>query len=66
MVMTDPNRQIGPWRSCGSGACVEVTKVDESYLVRDSKDPDGPTLAFTSVEWEAFVHGVQAGAFQFD
>ncbi len=64
--MTDPSRQLGPWRSCGSGACVEVAKVDESYLVRDSKDPDGPTLAFTSVEWEAFVHGVQAGTFQFD
>jgi hypothetical protein len=64
--MTEPSPQKGSWRSCGSGACVEVAKIDESYLVRDSKDPDGPTLTFTSIEWEAFVRGVQAGAFQFD
>ena len=33
------------------------------YLMRDSKDPDGPVLAFTAAEWEAFVAGVKDGEF---
>ncbi|MGH2599998.1 MAG: DUF397 domain-containing protein, partial [Dehalococcoidia bacterium] len=31
--------------------------------VRDSKNPDGPALAFTHAEWAAFVGGVQDGEF---
>jgi hypothetical protein len=54
------------WRSCGNGACVEVIKIDESFMVRESKNPDGPALAFTRAEWEAFTDGVKAGSFQFD
>jgi Domain of unknown function (DUF397) len=33
------------------------------YLVRDSKDPAGPSLAFTTAEWEAFTAGVKDGEF---
>lgn len=36
---------------------------DLLYLVRDSKDPDGPTLAFTAAEWAAFIAGVKDGEF---
>jgi len=57
------------WRKspfCGTNSCVEVAKVGESYALRDSKNPEGPVLAFTSHEWEAFVAGVSAGAFNFD
>lgn len=53
-------------RSCGNGACVEVTKVNDTYMMRDSKDPSGPILRFTSDEWQAFVGGVNAGDFRFD
>ncbi len=53
-------------RRCGSGACIEVAKVDTSYVIRDSKDPEGPILAFTQSEWDAFVAGVMAGDFKFD
>lgn len=56
------------WRRstrCGTGACVEVAKVGDSYLVRDSKNPEGPALNFTSAEWEAFAAGMAAGEFQF-
>jgi hypothetical protein len=56
------------WRKssrCGSSACVEVAKVDNSYLVRDSKNPDKAPLAFTQDEWDAFVEGVQLGEFRF-
>lgn len=35
-------------------------------MMRDSKDPSGPILRFTSDEWQAFVGGVNAGDFRFD
>lgn len=41
--------------------CVEVAAVGGRALVRDSKDPDGPVLAFSSAEWGAFVDEVRAG-----
>lgn len=52
-------------RQCGSGACVEVAESGGSYLVRDSKNPTGPVLAFTRAEWDAFQAGVRAGDFDF-
>ncbi|MCU7724171.1 DUF397 domain-containing protein [Actinoplanes sp. KI2] len=51
-------------RACGNAACVEVAKVDEDVLVRDSKDPD-VVLRFTDQEWVSFVEGVKAGKFRF-
>jgi hypothetical protein len=56
------------WRKgkrCGSNACVEVAKVDEGVLVRDSKNPDGAVLSFTAQEWAVFVEGIEAGEFRF-
>ncbi|WP_433299970.1 DUF397 domain-containing protein [Actinoplanes sp. CA-030573] len=50
---------------CGSTACVEVAKVDNTYLVRDSKNPDTAPLSFTREEWTAFVEGVNQGEFSF-
>jgi hypothetical protein len=47
----------------GGGNCVEVGTVGRVVAVRDSKDPDGPKLAFTLAEWEAFLRRVQAGEF---
>lgn len=44
--------------------CVEVADLaDGGRLVRDSKNPTGPRLAFTAGEWDAFVKGVRAGEF---
>jgi hypothetical protein len=43
--------------------CVEVAVVDGQVLVRDSKDPDGPALAFTPSEWRAFISGVKDSEF---
>jgi hypothetical protein len=46
------------------GACVEVrTPGAQAVAVRDSKDPQGPSLSFTSESWAAFIAGVEAGAF---
>ena len=56
------------WRKssrCGTAACVEVAKVADEYLIRDSKDPKVEPLRFTEGEWEAFVEGVASGEFRF-
>ncbi|GAB3151381.1 DUF397 domain-containing protein [Micromonospora sonneratiae] len=38
------------------GACVEVAdNLPGTILVRDTKDRDGGTLAFTPEAWQAFV-----------
>jgi hypothetical protein len=51
-------------RRCGSNACVEVANVAGTYLIRDSKDPEGAVLRFSVQEWAAFVDGVKAGDFR--
>jgi Domain of unknown function (DUF397) len=64
-----------PSLSAHNSNCVEVTATRDPaaaphkpgeevlVLVRDSKDPAGPVLAFTTAEWEAFVSGVKDGEF---
>lgn len=47
-------------RSVGGGDCVEIAEVPGAVLVRDSKDPDGPRLAFDSAVWRDFVTAVKA------
>lgn len=60
--MTDP-----AWRKStfsDNHDCVEVADLPEGgRLVRDSKDPASPVLAFTPSEWAAFLSGVRAGEF---
>jgi hypothetical protein len=41
--------------SAGHGDCVEVAPMPERVLVRDSKDPDGPALAFPTSAWRTFL-----------
>ena len=48
------------WRksSCSNangGACVEVARnLPDAVAVRDSKDPDGPRLAFRPEQWQVW------------
>ena len=44
------------------GACVEVGTAGLAVAVRDSKDPDGPRLAFAANTWKAFTGQLKAGA----
>jgi hypothetical protein len=46
-------------------AAVSAHKADAGRLIlmRDSKNPDGPVLAFTEDEWRAFIAGVKDGEF---
>jgi len=48
---------------CGTGECVEVASHDGVIVMRDSKQPVGPVLRYSSAEWQAFISGVKAGEF---
>lgn len=51
------------WHSaCESGECVEVCFDGESVLVRESRNPAGPTLTFTHAEWRAFCDAIRNGS----
>jgi uncharacterized protein DUF397 len=51
-------------RSGSGNECVEVaTLAGGNQAIRDSKDPAGPALRFTPVEWTAFTVGVRDGEF---
>ncbi|WP_424531195.1 DUF397 domain-containing protein [Sphaerisporangium viridialbum] len=41
--------------SGGGNDCVEIAVIGESIAARDSKNPDGPTIQFSSSEWRTFL-----------
>ncbi|WP_380282033.1 DUF397 domain-containing protein [Kitasatospora purpeofusca] len=43
--------------------CVECGELNDATMVRDSKDPHGPALAFSGDAWLAFMAGIRAGDF---
>lgn len=48
----------------GNGDCVECAlNLPGIVAVRDSKDPDGAALVFSSGSWVAFALAVRAGEF---
>ena len=56
--------EVGVWRKAShsganGGECVEVAAAPNALVaVRDSKNPDGPRLAFTPPAWHAFIQRV--------
>ena len=60
MTAAASSRAVCAWRtsshSGANGDCVEVARpVPGLIAVRDSKDPDGPRLAFTAGQWRTFA-----------
>ncbi|MEU6391738.1 DUF397 domain-containing protein [Streptomyces sp. NPDC046939] len=56
------------WRkssySGDNGACIEIAEpASDVVYVRDSKDTDGPKLAFTGSAWLGFIADVRADRF---
>ena len=50
--------------SGSQGECVEVAHNLPGLVgLRDSKDPQGPALAFSADAWSAFLSGVKGGEF---
>ncbi len=64
MDVTRAQWRKSSYSSANGGNCVEVTQNRlRSVAVRDSKDPQGPALALTPDQWQAFTDQVKAGAF---
>ncbi|MFE6056770.1 DUF397 domain-containing protein [Kitasatospora sp. NPDC056446] len=50
--------------SSNGGQCIEVSaSIPGLVPVRDSKNPEGPTLAFPVDTWSSFVTAVRSGEF---
>lgn len=61
----DSARWFTSSRSGTAGLCVEVAFMDARRVaVRDSKNPAGPVLLFTDVEWTTFVATARADRFE--
>jgi hypothetical protein len=64
MDLTGARWRKSSYSGTTGGNCVEVSQnLPGAVAVRDSKDPDGPKLAFGPDEWLAFTAGVKAGDF---
>lgn len=63
-----PARELGeqgwekPWSGPNGGQCVEMKRLaDGRVAVRQSTDPTGPALIYTTDEITAFITGAKAG-----
>ena len=64
--MTDENPWITASKSQDGANCVQMRQREDGrpgVELRDSKNPDGPTLLFTPGEVDAFFDGVRRGEF---
>jgi len=60
--------QTPVWRRssfCASSECVEVARLDDKIVMRDSKDPDGHMLSYTAEEFRFLVRSAKAGDYDF-
>jgi Domain of unknown function (DUF397) len=57
-----------PWRKssyCDTGGqCVEIAQAGTRRLVRDSRNPAGAFLAFSTQAWAAFISDIKHGAYR--
>jgi len=49
--------------SCADNLCVEVMRVGDVVMLRDSKNLEQLPLRFTEAEWRDFLRRVRAGEF---
>ncbi|WP_037778609.1 DUF397 domain-containing protein [Kitasatospora purpeofusca] len=60
---------IATWRKSSysgseGGNCIEVDDECTGVVpIRDSKNPEGPTLRFTATAWVSFLSAIHAGEF---
>lgn len=47
------------WTGSQGNDCVEVAPVRQVVAVRDSKDPDGPVLAFGRQDWGMLLDAIK-------
>jgi Domain of unknown function (DUF397) len=54
------------WRvaqRCNSGDCIRIAPSGDMVLIGDSKDPDGPVLAYSRSDMRGFLDGIRRGDF---
>ena len=61
MDVTDGSWRKSTYSGSNGGACVEVGIAGSAVAVRDSKDSEGPRLAFAANVWQVFTEDVKAG-----
>jgi hypothetical protein len=61
--MNDTRRWHKSSHSGTSANCVEACTDEAAVAVRDSKNVDGPELAFSPQAWTAFVQAIVRGEF---
>jgi hypothetical protein len=54
------------WRRarCDSAACLEIAHHGGRTLLRDSTDPDGAWLVFSTEAWREFIDGIRSVGFE--
>jgi hypothetical protein len=60
MEVTNMTWKKSSYSGNGGGECTEVAAVPGTVLVRDSKNPEGAKLAFTTASWRLFAAKVKA------
>ncbi|MEU5623548.1 DUF397 domain-containing protein [Streptomyces tendae] len=58
---TEPTWYKSSYSGGSGGNCLEVATGTAAVPVRDSKNPEGPTLRFQAHAWSVFVDGVRRG-----
>jgi hypothetical protein len=48
-------------RSTAGNDCVEIARTTAGYLIRDSKNPNGPRLPLDAPTWAALIDYVKDG-----
>jgi len=49
-------------RSMNAGDCVEIAPADGKIFVRDSMNPDGPVLEYSTSAWRGFLNEAKQGS----
>ena len=62
MDVTGAAWRTSSYSGSNGGTCVEVGTAGPAVAVRDSRDPDGPLLAFPAGTWTEFAERVKASA----
>jgi hypothetical protein len=62
MDMSSVTWRKSSYSGANGGNCIEIAAAAHTVAVRDSKDPDGPMLAFGPNDWQQFADEVKADA----
>jgi hypothetical protein len=62
MDMSSVTWRKSSYSGANGGNCVEIAVAAHTVAFRDSKDPDGPVLAFGPNNWQRFADEVKADA----